>query len=487
MRRLAGALRRLPIAAWVCALVAVLNAAGWSIVSPPFQTTDEPAHFAYVQYLAETGHLPSSGKNEYAPAEEVALRDLRWPQVRGQPGNRTIQTDAQQRRLQRDLDAPNSRTGVGDAGLAVNEPPLYYALESVPYGLASGGTILDQLALMRLLSALMAGFTALFAFCFIRETLPGAPWAWTVGGLGVALAPVLGEMSGAVNPDALLYSVSAALFLSLARAFRRGLTPKRAAVIGAVLAIGLLTKLNFLGLLPGAFVGLLLLTRRAAATSRETALRSLAIATSIASVPGFLYIARNLALGHPPLGIVTSALHLSGRHGSIWGELSYLWQYYLPRIPGMHADFHGISTTRELWIDGLIGKYGWLDTVFPNWAYTVALVPLGAIVALALRALTVQRRELRARLTELLVYALLVVGLMVLVGGNDYLGSPKLSGGYIEPRYFVPAIALWGGLLALSARGAGRRYGPAVGVAIVMLAMAHDLFSQLLVVSRYYG
>jgi hypothetical protein len=48
-------------------------------------------------------------------------------------------------------------------------------------------------------------------------------------------------------------------------------------------------------------------------------------------------------------------------------------------------------------------------------------------------------------------------------------------------------LALWGALLALAARGAGRRWGPIVGVAIVSLVLAHDLFSQLLVISRYYG
>ncbi len=65
---------------------------------------------------------------------------------------------------------------------------------------------------MRLLSALMAGLTAFFAYLFVREALPGAPWAWAVGGLGVALAPLLGFMSGVVNPDAMLVAVSAATF-----------------------------------------------------------------------------------------------------------------------------------------------------------------------------------------------------------------------------------------------------------------------------------
>jgi hypothetical protein len=41
--------------------------------------------------------------------------------------------------------------------------------------------------------------------------------------------------------------------------------------------------------------------------------------------------------------------------------------------------------------------------------------------------------------------------------------------------------------VALAARGAGRRWGPAVGAAIIILMLAHDLFSQLQVIARYYG
>ena len=41
-------------------------------------------------------------------------------------------------------------------------------------------------------------------------------------------------------------------------------------------------------------------------------------------------------------------------------------------------------------------------------------------------------------------------------------------------------------ILALAARGAGRRWGPAAGTLIVLLILAHDIFSQLLVVGRYY-
>ena len=112
---------------------------------------------------------------------------------------------------------------------------------------------------MRLLSALMAGLTALFVFLFVRESLPRVPWAWTVGGLAAAVTPLLGFTSGAVTPEAMLYTLSAAIFYCLARAFRRRAHEKRAFALGVLTAAGFLTKLNFIGLAPGVLLGLVIL------------------------------------------------------------------------------------------------------------------------------------------------------------------------------------------------------------------------------------
>jgi hypothetical protein len=484
-RRNGLGLRGVPRAAWVCALVAFANAACWSVISPPFQMPDEPSHFAYVQRLAETGTLPKGSGEKFPNAEVVALNDLRYSEVRERPAAGTISTAGEQHKLEHDLASPYARTGSAEAGVAASQPPLYYALETLPYGLGSAGTVLDRLALMRLLSALMGGVTALFAYLFLREALPATPWAWTVGGLGVAVAPLLGAMSGAVNPDALLFAVSAALFYCLARGFRRGLTPRLAVALGAVLAVGFMTKLNFLGLLPGAIAGLLVLCAREARTSRPSAYRCLGLALAVGASPVLLFVFVNALSGRPPVGAVGAALALNDKRGSILHELSYVWEFYLPRLPGMGSYFHGFPTTRVYWFNGLVGLYGWLDTTFPSWVYTAALIPAGCIAALAARALQSSRSALRERLSEVLTYGAMSLGVLVMIGADDYLHG--IPGEYAEPRYLLPMIALWGAVLALAARGAGRRWGPVAGVLIVSLALAHDLFSQLLVISRYYG
>jgi hypothetical protein len=480
-------LRRVPRAAWMCALVACLSAVGWSIVTPAFQVPDETDHFAYVKQLAETGHLPESNSERVSTEELAVLVGLRHYYVAHEPQNHTIAGSQEENELQRylALAARTSETGSPAAGVAASQPPLYYALEAIPYELARGGSILDRLQLMRFLSALMAGLTALFAFMFIRETVPAEPWAWTVGGAAVALVPLLGFMSGAVNPDALLFAVSAAVFYCLARAFRRGWSVRGAIALGVLTAIGFLTKLNFIGLAPGVLLGMVVLTLRERRTLGRSAVRLLGISAGIAASPVLLYVLFNALDGHHLLGLVTSAA--STLHGSVLAEVNYVWQAYLPHLPGTVEDFPGIFTAWQLWFHGYVGLYGWFDTTYPGWVYDVALLPAAAIALLCLRSLVSARAALRSHASELAVYAVIALGLLVLIAADSYHGFPRLDGSYLQARYLLPLLPLFGVLLALAARGAGRRWGPAAGVLIVVLFLAHDVLSQLLVAGRYYG
>jgi hypothetical protein len=487
LERLSRALPRVPRAGWICALVACLNAASWSFITPPFQLPDEPAHVAYVKQLAETGTRPTSSSEAFSLEEGDALLAVHFTNIRQSPGTRAIFSQAEQRQIEVELEATNfpSTNGSPNAGVATSEPPLYYALESVPYLLGSRGTLLDRLQLMRLLSSLMAGLTALFTFLFLRESLPRARWAWTVGALGVALSPLLGFMSGGVNPDAGLFAVSAALFYCLARGFRRGVTTRSAIATGAVIAVGLLTKLNFVGLTPGALLTLGVLAVRGARRTGRGALRAPALAAAIGCLPIVVFVVDNTLSHHAALGIVHSAIKET--HGSLLAEANYIWQLYLPRLPGTVNDFPGLFTTRQIWFDGYVGRLGWLDTFFPGWVYTVALVAAGLIAALCARALLAARSALRGRVGELACYALMSVGLLVLVGADSYNSFPGQLDSYGQARYLLPLLPLGGALLALAARGVGRRWGPTAGALIVVLFLAHDLFSQLQVVARYYG
>jgi Predicted membrane protein (DUF2142) len=478
-------LRRVPAAAWLCALLACLNALSWSFITPPFQVPDEPAHVAYVKQLAETASLPTSNGNDLSEEEEVAMTALRSSVIRFDAGRKAIFSSSQQRKLDKALQslASSSKPGSPDAGVAKSQPPLYYALESIPYRL--GDTLLERIQLMRLLSALFAGLTTIFGFLFLREALPGARPAWTVGGLGIALSPLLGFMSGGVNPDAMLFAVSAVAFYCVARAFHRGLTDRGAIAIGAVSAVGLATKLTFIGLLPGILAGLVLLSIRATRAGGRAAHRPLALALAITFSPLVLYAGLNVLSHHPLLGLVSGASNTASR--SPLAELDYVWQLYLPHLPGTVDYFPGLFTARQIWFDDYVGQFGWLDTYFPGWVYSFAGVLAGLILCLCVRALVAARSILRRRLPELATYLLMALGLLALIGAAGFTAFPLQTAGYGQARYLLPLLALLAAVLALATRGAGRRFEPVVGALLVSLLIAHNLFSELQVVARYYG
>jgi 4-amino-4-deoxy-L-arabinose transferase-like glycosyltransferase len=331
----------------------------------------------------------------------------------------------------------------------------------------------------------------LLTFCFLRETLPGVPWAATVGALCVALQPLFASMSGSVNPDAMLYAVSAAVFLCLARAFRRGLTRRLAVALGLAIAVGFLTKLNFIGFAVGVFVGLAVLAARGVRSRGRKALLAPTIAAVIGSSPVMLYALRNILSHRPTFGILSGIL--SGETGllstkSLFHELSYIWQLYLPRLPGMTHYFVGLATYKDIWFDRSVGLYGWMDTMFPAWVDSVALVFAGVVALLLGRELVARRDALRRRLPELGVYAAITVAVLVMLGASSYISDAVDQGAaFGEPRYLLPMLPLLGAAITLAIRGAGRRWAPVAGAATVILFLGHDIFSQLQVIARYYG
>ena len=118
---------------------------------------------------------------------------------------------------------------------------------------------------------------------------------------------------------------------------------------------------------------------------------------------------------------------------------------------------------RDIWFDGYVARLGWLDTFFPRWVYTAALIPAAAVAVLCLRALIARRATLRDRTGELAAYAAMTLGMMVLIGIVSYRAFPGQTIEYAQTRYFLPLLPLYGAVVALAARGAGRRWGPVVG------------------------
>jgi 4-amino-4-deoxy-L-arabinose transferase-like glycosyltransferase len=492
-------LSSVPKAAWLCALVALLNGVVWSLIVPLFQVPDEEAHVGYVQYLAETGRPPSGTNNETGlSAEERALmRATYWRVVIFHPESRPPVTKAENRRLEKALDETADRESEGGYTRASANPPLYYAVAAAAYRASPSTPLHDRIHVIRVLSALLGAITVLLIFLFLRELLPGTPWAAAVGALAVAFQPMFGFISGGVNSDNLLYTAAASIFLGFAVCFRRGLTVPRGIWIGASGAVAVLTKIPALGLLPGIALGLLLLIGAASPAERREAIRAALAAgvTILLPVLGYLLLNslfwdRGLYLGETSgkdvPGSQVSLPSTGDVQPTLGGFLSYTWQFYLPRLSFM-GDWFQTNPLRGVWFDGFVGNFGWLDYGFPRWVYDLALVIYGTVVALLARELIGLRHRLRARSRELATYGALALGVLLLVHAASYIGQLDNPGGFEQARYLFPLLALYGAIVAVAARGAGRRFGPAVGFVLVSLAIAHSIVAMLLTLTRYYG
>jgi 4-amino-4-deoxy-L-arabinose transferase-like glycosyltransferase len=483
--RAGAALRRAPRTMWVCAAVAVLASWVWSVTTPWFQVPDEVVHVGYVHYLGETGKLPrplATRVGIFDPSHEIGAALAGVPfSYQGRPTWSRARSD----QVHRILDGPLGRAHEREAGAAANNPPLYYALEAIPYRATRSANFFNRMLAMRLFSSLLAGFTVAFAVLFLRELLPGTPWAWTVGGLGMALHPLLGFVSGGVNPDALLWAACAALFWLIARSLRRGLTVARGAGIGAALAVGLLTKGAMLGMLPGGLFALAIgIWRAAPGAGRRVAARAAAVGVAVAALPPVAWLVYSRTVLKVPAGAGSGPAHAVSRF-SLHDEISYIWQIYLPRLPFMQGEFYGGYPLYDSYFQGFVGRFGYFQYGFHSWINHLALGIALLVLVLAGVALWRVRDRLRQRLPELATYVAMVLALFFLLGVASYQFTRDTALPFEQSRYLLLLLPLYGALLALAARGAGR-FGRLVGVAIVALAAAHELFSIMLTLGRYY-
>lgn len=464
-----------------CAAIAWGHAAVWAVATPTFQVPDEQTHFGYTQYLAETGRLPSSSAPSRVTLEQVVLSEGTPFSIEGWP----TWMPGQNRHLHRQLRTVRPSAVDNEAIEAVNNPPLYYALEVIPYRAARSLDALDRLFVMRLFSALFAALTVAFTFLFLRELLPGTPWAWTTGALAVAFQPLFAFMAGGVNNDNLMYTCGAILVYLLARAFRRGLSPRLGAALGAVAIAGMLTKSTFAGMLPGMALGVALAAWRAVPAQRTRALRGALTAGGVLAVPAAGWVILNQVAFGRSLSTLTSGLFAQTPRATIGGNVSYLWQYFLPRLWFMSDRFASYPFW-EIYVQGFVGRFGWFLIGFPPWVNWLATAAYLAVIALACVALA-RPGLLRRRWPELVAYVGVVLGMLVVVGIAGYRYKVLTNLSLEQPRYLLTLIALYGGLVAVAARGAGMRWGRAVGVFLVVLAMGHSLFAILHTIAHYYS
>jgi 4-amino-4-deoxy-L-arabinose transferase-like glycosyltransferase len=500
-----GRVSSLRRAALLVASVAVLNALAWSLLTPVFQIPDEPPHLSYIQDLAEKGTVPKAGNPSVSDELTQVITASGIGQVNFNPAGRTPWSAGSDKALADALAQKPSRVNKGSQDVVRDYPPAYYLAGVPAYALttAIGGSSDDALSLIRALSALLAGVTVLALIAMLLEIFPRRPVLAVGAGLVCAYQPVLTWISGGVNPDSLFIAEAAVLFWLFARAFRRGLSVRLAAGIGAVTAALALTKLTGLAFAPASALALALAVWKALPRDGTSRIRAAIASAGSFAVPMAVYAVLNTAVWGRTLipGAVGDAAASAGgpaAPGPGTAEkshsfITYMWEYFLPPLHSMLNIFQSPYSPitiewapRDLWVPMWLGRFGWYDYQFPDRVNHDALWLFGLILVAAL--VTGVRLLLRERVLrwQLIALGLLSGALVLAVARTGY--NLRIQGNWIfeQARYFLPLIGLFALALALAAGAVPRRLRWPAGIFVLLLAIANLLGAFAITVSRYY-
>ena len=349
----------------VVAALALLRGLVWAASIPQLEAMDEPAHFAYVQYLAEERAFPGKLTDHewFSPRLQAAVDDLHVEST--PPGDRPSFVAGADTATETALGALSPKGGGGGPGTMY--APFYYIPAALLY-LAGGDNILTQIMLARLWSVLMGVLSAGILVILGRQLFPrrrAAQWAFVVAGL---FQPMIAHQFAIVNNDAWVITAGFAA-LSVALALAKGRRHARLALLaGVIIGAALLGKPFGIAcavpLAAGWIVGKVRARERHVGVYlREAALVVLGV--------GATYGAWTVAAER--MGLATSAVPAHQAAGqSLRGFLD--------------AQFgHQLDAARAIWGDQLWGDFGWVRVPLPP-QIRLALFSIEVVLALALIA-----------------------------------------------------------------------------------------------------
>lgn len=438
--------------ALITALVTLVGVL-WAVLTPPFRAPDEPQHVNSVLRLAYGGGWPAAGEALVGPAVDAAREQA------------ALATDVPGRHLDRGylppfVDVPpvpdaDRVVVTGENALAdplppgtetrhlptavvdqmTQHPPLYYALAAgVLHATGTAEARWDrQLLVLRLFDVALLLPVPLLTAAAVRRVVdarrrgggpsPGGRAAALVAAAFTLFVPQVGHILGSVTNDALVTLSGAAIAYLCARVVTGDLRWRTAAGLGALVGVGLLTKVMAAFAVP-AVVAAYALT----AGPRGRRVAGLLVAGALAlAVGGWWWVRNLLVLGTvQPVGIPDRFPDGPVPTG--------LWYFVRTVVTSLTRSF--------------FGNFGWLEVRLPDTVFWTAAVLVAGLCALA-----VARGPARRATAVLLLQPVALWCGVVVNAWPDYAAHGWISA--VQGRY------LFAGLLALGA-------GTALGLLVLL-------------------
>ena len=265
---------------------------------------------------------------------------------------------------------------------------------------------------------------------------------------------------------------------------KHGARPRDAVSLCAVTAAAVLTQPISYALVPPALLALLFGLLSRPRDRRRAGRRALLAALVACSAPVIAWIAAR-GHGNPALAQIGPGPGARVRPFNLRQFLSYVWQFYLPRLPGMTPDrvSSGLAV-QDVWVRETWGTFGWLSVPMPSWVYTVAAT-LTAVVAVLSAAIVARFRD-RLRWQLIAYFALAVGALLLGLHLTEYRSLITGGGPFLQGRYLLPVVGLFGLAVALTfSRVPARWQGPVCG-ALVSGMLLLDVLALSTVAGTYY-
>jgi 4-amino-4-deoxy-L-arabinose transferase-like glycosyltransferase len=467
--------RGTPIALALLLAVAAVHGTAWAIVMAPWNGPDEVAHFAYAEHLAETGHGPqrNGGTGSQSTAENSALFPLNLYPIRLQPGAKPNYSALPRTKIGRAGELPDSARKDGSGpNSAANYPPLYYAYEAVAYRISPWRSELGRLFTMRLFTVALFVLTVGLTWCIAGELL-AAGWARALATALVALQPKLASGAGMVNPDLMLVALATGALLAAVRIVRRGPTAGAVIALAACSAGGVLTHPRGYFLVPFAVIALGV----AAWSFRERrvwtlAAGAVAVAAMVLAVAGATaWVGAHTGAGGAGAG--TGSPSIAGFNTRQF--LSYVWQFYLPKLTFMNTKVGPPYGYRQVYIESFFGNFASFSVNYRLVYYDALQVGVALGIVGLYTTVVARWRTVIANWPVVVLSVTFFVGLMGLLHLVSYLSLRTGTDPVITGRYLLPAVALYGVAAAWVCASLPRRIGlPLAGVllgAAVLLAV----------------
>jgi hypothetical protein len=459
--------------------VAAIQAVAWAILVPPLQGPDEIEHVGYTQKLVEDRTIPwrPSGGGVARVSTEARVA-LAWGGVEALQGNPPARPPGSQVAV-REWEQHNANYGRaqrrdGGTTSAMTNPPLYYLYEAVPYVAFVATGFFDRALAMRLWDLpLLLAFIAL-TWLLVGELFAGRRWSQMLATGVVVVQPQVVQEGAVVGPDILLAAIWTGFLYLAVVALRRG--PTRGRIVGLVglAALSCLTHARGVSIVaPLALVLALLWWRATRPAWGRSQWVALAAGGTVAAA----------AIGYAMLRYTTGG-NVSVTSGRQFA--SYLWQFYLPSLPGMHAPPGPPWDVRDVFVDRL-----WSGMLQFEIGFKPGILDALAWISLAVAALAVARLIARRRSVSWDVVAVIAVAGVAYMLQLHLSGFKSVFGGSPDPvltgRYLITLMAVFGAALVLAVSWLPRRAAHVVGGGVLAALGVLELAVFGLVLERFYA